>query len=346
MAKRKQRLFKSFKGTTNLAACMLLKRPLPYSMTFILTNRCNYRCEYCNIPDNAHGEMSQEQFEQAIDQFAAAGMVRASFSGGEALIRPDAPAIIHHAHKLGLYTSLNTNGWMVDRLLDETADALDLVMVSLDGPQEVHDVVRKRKGAFEKAMESIRGARERGLTVTTITVLNQKNLHVVDDILELADKYGFWAYFQPAYIDCFEQTSGLDPALAGQALREISDHLLEQKVRDKRVGASAGYLDRLANNPDFGDCADCHAGRYFGTVMPDGTVVRCHLKSNSEPCQNGNEVGFVNAFRTLGKPSSGNGCAISPYQELDLIFGLDRSALKAALKRLEPQRLLQRGTAG
>jgi hypothetical protein len=31
---------------------------------------------------------------------------------------------------------------------------------------------------------------------------------------------------------------------------------------------------------------------------------------------------------------TGPGCAISPYQETDLIFSLDRAAIAAALRRL------------
>ena len=330
----KRRWLKTLQSTTSLARSLVLRRPQPYSMTFILTNRCNYRCSYCNIPETAAGEMTQQQFEQAIDEFAAAGMLRASFSGGEALIRSDAAAIIRYAHERGLYTSLNTNGSMVKRLLEDTADALDLVMVSLDGPEQVHDLVRNRKGAFGNALAAIRGAAERGLTVTTITVLNRNNLHVVDDILGLAQEFGFWAYFQPAYNDCFDREGGLNPELSASALKGLSHRLLRGKQKNERVGASHGYLTRLAKGPNFGDCTRCHAGRYFGTVMPDGTVTRCHLKSNSEQCYNGNDIGFVEAFHRLGSPTPGAGCAISPYQELDLIFGLDRTALAAALTRL------------
>jgi hypothetical protein len=33
-------------------------------------------------------------------------------------------------------------------------------------------------------------------------------------------------------------------------------------------------------------------------------------------------------------PTSGPGCAISPYQESDLIFGLDARAIRAAFERI------------
>src|SRR4051812_17409473 len=96
------------------SAAKLTGRRLPFSITFILTHRCNFQCDYCDIPAAAGIEMTEAQFRAAIDELAAAGMARASFSGGEALIRSDATAIIKHARSLGLSTSLNTNGWFTE----------------------------------------------------------------------------------------------------------------------------------------------------------------------------------------------------------------------------------------
>ena len=80
-----------------LGVALATGRPLPFSMTFILTHRCNFRCRYCDIPDAAGTEMSTEEFRRAIDELADARMARASFSGGQALPRPDALEIIRHA---------------------------------------------------------------------------------------------------------------------------------------------------------------------------------------------------------------------------------------------------------
>src|SRR5208337_4934560 len=84
------RVLTSARRLARLGMARAAGRPLPFSMTFILTHRCNFRCDYCDVPDAAGAEMSRDEFCAAIDELAAEGMQRASFSGGEALLREDA----------------------------------------------------------------------------------------------------------------------------------------------------------------------------------------------------------------------------------------------------------------
>lgn len=317
--------------TGRLALALLRDRPVPYSVSFTLTNRCNFRCDYCDIPEKAEYEMSTAEFREAISEFAAAGMARASFSGGEALLRPDAVELIEHAKSEGCFTSLNSNGFNTERYLDRLAGCLDMLMVSLDGPEEVHDLVRKRRGSYERVLRVIDGARARGIAVASIAVLGPWNLERIDDILELSREHGFWAYFQPAYEDCFSNGAGLRPGLDPATLARVADRL-SAAAAHAPVGSSPGYFDRLRAAPDFGDCSRCAAGRYFATVMPDGRVVPCHLTIERGGYLNGRDVGFVRAFREMPRPE-GRGCAVSPYQETDLIFGLDPRAIATAIRR-------------
>jgi len=321
------------KRSTSLALALARGERLPYSITFLLTHRCNFQCDYCDIPEAAGQEMSAEAFCAAIDELSTAGLSRASFSGGEALLRTDALSIIRHAKRRGLFTSLNTNGWLVERNIDALAESLDMMVVSLDGPETSHDLVRKKRGSYVRVLRAIDLARSRGIAVATITVLSRANLYVVKDVLALAERHGFWAYFQPAYVDCFEHARGLDPSLGRDVLQQLAKDLARERDLGRPVAASPGFLERLGRGPAFGDCKTCMAGRYFGSVMPDGVVVPCHLVSREAQYPNGLEVGFVKAFRTMPHPTSGPGCAISPYQESDLIFHLDRRAIEAALRR-------------
>jgi MoaA/NifB/PqqE/SkfB family radical SAM enzyme len=317
-----------------LGVALAARRPLPFSMTFILTHRCNFRCDYCDIPDAAGDEMSAAEFCRAIDELADAGMARASFSGGEALLRPDALDIIRHARARGLTTSLNSNAWLAGEKIDELARALDMLVLSLDGPEPVHDLVRRRQGSYERVVRVLDAARARGLQTATITVLSRANLHVVEEVLELAERHSFWAYFQPAYEDCFAHSAGLDPTLGPRVFADLAARLARARDQGRPVGASPGFLERLARGPRFGDCASCHAGRYFATVMPDGVIVPCHLTSGDHAYPNGRELGFARAFAELPEHKRGPGCAISPYQETDLIFSLDSRAVAAAVRRL------------
>jgi MoaA/NifB/PqqE/SkfB family radical SAM enzyme len=309
----------------------------PFSMTFILTHRCNFKCEYCNIPAAADREMTTDEFRRALDELAGAGLVRASFSGGEALIRPDAREIIRHAKSLGLQTSLNSNAWMAMQHIDELVEILDLLVVSLDGPEPIHDLVRHRKGSYARVLETLAAARARKLPTATITVLTRQNLDVMDEVIEIAKQHGNYAYFQPAYEDCFDSARGVDPSFDHAIFADIAKRLQLAHDRREPVGASPVFVERLARGPVFGDCSTCSAGRFWGTVLPDGALIPCHLLSGQATPPNGLELGFAKAFAQLDRAKHGPGCAISPYQETDLIFAFDKDAIAAALRRLAGQ---------
>lgn len=308
----------------------------PFSMTFILTHRCNFRCDYCNIPAAADREMTTAEFCRALDELAAAGLVRASFSGGEALLRRDAREIVRHAHALGLQTSLNSNAWLAGQHIDELAEILDLLVVSLDGPRPVHDLVRHRPGSYDRVISTLDAARERGLATATITVLSRTNIHVMDEVIDLARRHGFYAYFQPAYDDCFDHHKGFQHNVDTQIFADIADRLRRAHAEGEPVGASPRFIRRLADGPRFGDCRTCTAGRFWGTVLPEGRLVPCHLTASAPGfvAPSGLELGFAEAFRRLPRDKQGPGCAISPYQETDLIFAFDPQAIAAALRRL------------
>jgi len=317
--------------SARLAMSLATGRRQPYSMVFVLTNRCNFRCDYCDVPAAAAGEMSTDEFRAAISELAGAGMGRAAFGGGEALLRPDAIDLIEHAKSEGCFTSLNSNGWRTEKYLDRLAGCLDMLVISLDGPDDVHDVVRNRKGSYTRVIRVIDEARKRGIAVATISVIGPWNETRVAEILDLAKLHGFWSYFQPAYVDCFAHDSGLHSGIDPAMLIRLADQL-SGAIGDAPVGSSARFFDRLRAAPNFSDCSRCTAGKYFATVMPDGLMVPCHLTTGQGPYLNGREVGFTRAFLEMPHPK-GPGCAISPYNESDLIFSLDPRAVVAAVRR-------------
>jgi MoaA/NifB/PqqE/SkfB family radical SAM enzyme len=317
--------------SVQLAVSLARGRQQPYSIVFVLTNRCNFRCDYCDVPANAGAEMSTDEFRAAISELARAGMGRAAFGGGEALLRPDAVDLIEHAKAEGCLTSLNSNGWTTEGKLDRLAGCLDMLVVSLDGPEGVHDVVRRKRGSYSRVIRVIQEARRREIAVATISVIGPWNEDRIGEILALASTHGFWAYFQPAYLDCFAHDSGLHPGIDPAMLNRLADRL-SAAIGHAPVGSSPGFFDRLRGAPRFGDCSRCTAGRYFATVMPDGLMVPCHLTMGQGGYLNGREVGFTRAFLEMPRPT-GPGCAISPYNESDLIFSRDPRAVIAAVRR-------------
>src|SRR5437762_14356485 len=91
----------------------LLHEKSPFQMTLSLTNRCNFRCTYCEIPLQQSDEMSTAEWLAAIDELRAAGMGRASIMGGEPLLRRDVGESVHHLKRRGVRAALKASGGLV-----------------------------------------------------------------------------------------------------------------------------------------------------------------------------------------------------------------------------------------
>jgi MoaA/NifB/PqqE/SkfB family radical SAM enzyme len=312
-----------------LGARRITGQKSPFQMTLSLTNRCNFRCEYCNIPLQHRDEMSTSEWIAAIDDLAAAGMGRASLMGGEPLLRRDAGEIVHHLKRRGVHASMNTNGWLVPARLDEVA-ALDLVCVTLDGPPRVHDRQR-HPGSYARAIEAIEALRGRGVAVVTMSVITPEGADRLDHVLDVARSHGIKAFFQIEHQADFDVALPVAPRLSDARVRALAELLIALKDQGQPVGNSRAILEAQRSRRYLGACADCHAGRYYGYVLSDGTVAPCLFTQGQVPRGNGRERGFSRAFAELSAPV-GPGCSCVPTHEVNAILDFDAGVLFDALR--------------
>jgi len=302
---------------------------LPLAVTLSLTNRCNFRCAYCNVPGLPHGEMDTEEWCKAIDELAAAGMIRASVMGGEPLLREDAGRIIDHVKRRGVHASMNTNGWFVEERIDDVAK-LDVVCVSIDGPESVHDTQR-RQGSFKRAVRAIEMALSRGVQVVTMTVITPRGASTIDFVLQMAREMGFRPHFHLEHdADC-DTNLPIAPNIDDDGVRALAETLLRRKDEGWPVGPSRTFLKALAaRGRRLHGCDTCFASRYFCHVMPDGTVVPCLLTHRQRGAVSGRNVGYVEALRQLPQPLD-KGCSCEPLQEMNMILSFQPEVLFNAL---------------
>jgi MoaA/NifB/PqqE/SkfB family radical SAM enzyme len=263
---------------------------MPLAVTLALTNRCNFRCVYCHVPDLAHGEMSADEWCSAIDELHRAGMIRASLMGGEPLLRKDAGRLIDHLHRHRVHASMNSNGWLVADRIEDVAK-LDVLCISIDGPESIHDAQRHR-GSYARAVRAIELARGRGVQVVTMTVVTKKSASTIDHVLEMARSLGFRAHFHLEHdADC-DTNAPIAPEIDDAGVRHLAELLLARKDEGWPVGPSRTYLRALARRGRrLHGCDTCYASRYFCHVMPDGTVVPCMLTHRQEGAVSGREPG-------------------------------------------------------
>ena len=143
----------------------------PTAATLFLTTACNLRCAYCYASGGERSRfLDAEVAFDAIDLVVANATkrgeadVRVSFhGGGEPTLAGDTlRRCVAHARRRGdehgipLRTGTATNGVMDDAMRDYLAAEMTSVMVSLDGPPQVHDALRPRPGGGPSSLEVAR----------------------------------------------------------------------------------------------------------------------------------------------------------------------------------------------
>ena len=66
--------------------------------------------------------------------------------GGEPLLRQDLPELLLAARRAGLFVTLISNGWFLERRWPELRGAVDALILSLDDVGEAHDRLRGLPG--------------------------------------------------------------------------------------------------------------------------------------------------------------------------------------------------------
>jgi MoaA/NifB/PqqE/SkfB family radical SAM enzyme len=183
----------------------------PQSITVELTFRCNLSCQMCplDIPrvmynrsnheyvaERKKEEMTTQEVLALLDDVARMGVKNITLTGGETFLRTDIVEILSRVKANGLTCCVNTNGWFIGkreaRKLAELG--IDALSISVDGPNETHDFIRRREGSFKRILDSLANLHEAqaelgkkrpsvGITCT-ISALNQHNFSEVLDWLK------------------------------------------------------------------------------------------------------------------------------------------------------------------
>ena len=300
-------------------------RRTPLNVMIAVTNRCTAQCAYCSIPTRTGPELSTAEILHLLEELRAAGTVRVGLWGGEPLVREDIGVIVDEARRLGFLTTMVTNGALV-RAKADVVQALDHVIVSLDGRPENHDRVRGR-GTHAKVIRALDVLDGVGRSFTTLTVLTRHNLGDIAYVLDLAEARGGSAAFQVLHHP--PALAGAAPGLAPSdaALRETVERILQARRAGRPVLNSEPQLRALLDWPDFSVTrvhdagAACLAGRLYGNVDADGRLYPCSLLVG-EMAGASTAGGFEPAWEALD-PSPCTRCTATAFAEYNRLFALD-----------------------
>ncbi|MBO7721702.1 MAG: radical SAM protein [Kiritimatiellae bacterium] len=267
-----------------------------------LSEKCNLACRYCycgtcrgELPRG--GLMSGGTAARAVEWlFAGSGEndVNVTFFGGEPLLnkrvlKSTVALCEKRAKERGVKVtfSMTTNGTLVD---DETADFIAAhgfsLMVSLDGPREIHDAQCPTRGGRGSWRAAVAGAQRLMARCPSLSVRCTMS-HPAPDMMKLVrffDGLGFSRIVMgpavnpqfPSRCDFLEEDR---LSVAGQMADEIVPWMLAEIAAgrepkfDPFADLEATQLSGVPSPPYAMKCGACHG---TVTVGADGRMYPCH----------------------------------------------------------------------
>lgn len=168
-------------------------RPAPVYVVWELTLRCDQPCAHCGSRAGAARprELDTAECLDVVRQLAELGAKEVTLIGGEAYLRPDLPTIVEALAAAGVVPTMQTGGraFTAERARTLKAAGLFGVGVSIDGPADVHDILRGNRGSWAAAMRALEVAHEAGLgTASNMQVNRLTKDRIAEHVETLRDR--------------------------------------------------------------------------------------------------------------------------------------------------------------
>ncbi len=217
--------------------------------------QCNLACAGCGkIQHPDHILRRRMSVQDAVAAVEECGAPVVSIAGGEPLVHPEIDVIASELIKRKRFVYLCTNALLMSKKLDHFDPSPYFAWaVHMDGLRERHDKSVCREGVFDKAVEAIREAKDRGFRVTTNTtffsddtpetvreVLDYLNDELEVDQMMISPAYAYEKAPDQEHFPGVEQTRRLFRAAFADGRR-----------RRWRLNHSPLYLDFIEGRIDF-----------------------------------------------------------------------------------------------
>ena len=224
----------------------------PLVAELFLTDNCNLKCISCACWRTVtRSELTTEEWCGVVDQLARLGIIKANFTGGEPLLRRDAPQIMEHATACGIRSiHLNTNAILLDERRRNAVIAAGVrsFNVSVDGPDaDVHDKVRGVAGSFDRTLANLSellAIRELyGLRVRMNFTVMRSNIEALPEMMRLAQRLQIRLYLNLATDRTFLFRDG-QVSIESRVAGELVDKTLAEV--ESILRSNPAYLPRFA----------------------------------------------------------------------------------------------------
>lgn len=181
----------------------------PYLIHIMPTYLCNLRCKGCGQwgetgnyfeldADHLKGSLDIEVFKGFIDDVSKFSPT-IFLTGGEPFLYKDIVALIKHIKMRDLMCWIVTNGTFLEKYADDIVGlGVDVLYISIDGPEKVHNKIRGSEDGFRKissGMQKIIEAKkrlnkQRPLLCQVFTITDH-SFPYLEEIASTTEKLGF-----------------------------------------------------------------------------------------------------------------------------------------------------------
>jgi radical SAM protein with 4Fe4S-binding SPASM domain len=242
----------------------------PTELTLDITYICNLKCEMCpqaidfeKKPSSnllkqykSNKEMTTDQILKLMDDAAAFGVKSVTITGGEPFLRKDMLPIIERIKSRGMECQLLTNGMLINA--DTAARLVELgvekITISVDGPADIHNKIRKHASSFERLIETVQmlqaEKKRQGKQLPYLAFSNTisgSNAGRLAELMDAAGQYGVNVNFGYLYYVSPEMEAKtarlLNPPVTGNGKMLKMLELEEVKGEDQNMPDSLKRID-------------------------------------------------------------------------------------------------------
>lgn len=152
-------------------------------------NSCNCRCTMCDIwKTSSVTALQPADLEAHLDSIRALGVRWVVFTGGEPLLNRALPEVCRMLRNERIHLTLLTTGILLKKYAREVVESFDDVIVSLDGPEAVHDSIRRVSGGFAVMAAGIAVVRNlrRHIRITARCTVQKANFECLRNTVSVA----------------------------------------------------------------------------------------------------------------------------------------------------------------
>jgi MoaA/NifB/PqqE/SkfB family radical SAM enzyme len=257
-------------------------RKRPFVLSHGVNARCNMRCKFCEYWKKTGEEPTKEEIFKLLNDAREFGIGVYNAWTVEPLLRKDLPQIMAYAKRIGLITSMVTNGKLLYERAEELVD-VDYLSVSVDGIDSYKEIRRMDFETLLKGLKKaikVRKLQKKKNPILMNCVLTGKNLDDIETLILLAKKLGVKVSFEPVHeFPGISEDIWNDIGIRNkEKLHCTVDHIIELKKQGYPIINSKTYLKMVRDGKmDY----KCRASGIIMNVTHDGTLETCRVHNES-----------------------------------------------------------------